>query len=579
MTRPFDRYDTFEAALANPAARTVLEELVPDLLESSMAAQLGAFPLGPFLEFALAPDETRATIVLGALESIENTAADEFDEPRQVLENTYESDAVALASASVTSPGVAWTNRSTELAFHGPSHGNPFIEVDLVVHFELDGISVRVGGFYDGDGRYLVRFLPPKSGDWRWFTESNARSLSGIEGSLTVEHAEDRGPVRVADDHHFAYASGEPFTPFGTTAYAWVHQPEGVQQRTLTSLAAAPFNKLRMCLFPKDFLYNSNEPERFVYPRAEDGSFDTERFDVEFFRVLEERIQQLGHLGIEADLILFHPYDRWGFSKLGPAVDERYLKYVVRRLAAFPTVWWSMANEYELLTTKRPPEWHRLAQIVVDEDHVGHLLSIHNWSELFDYSANWATHASLQRGDRELGKRIDEWRAKWGKPVIVDEFGYEGDLDQGWGNLTAEEVVERFWSATVRGGYLTHGETYYREDEEIFWAKGGTLSGESPARVAFLRRLVEESPTRRIDPLASDWDVPWGGVAVQYILLYFGARQPLFRIVSLPHGMTARIDVIDTWKMTIEEVPGVHEGTVRISMPARPYVALRLRRA
>ena len=101
-----------------------------------------------------------------------------------------------------------------------------------------------------------------------------------------------------------------------------------------------------------------------------------------------------GSSASEADLILFHPYDRWGFSRLGPAVDERYLRYVVRRLAAFPNVWWSMANEYELLTTKRPPEWHRLAQVVVDDDHVGHLLSIHNWSELFDYSASWATHAT-----------------------------------------------------------------------------------------------------------------------------------------------------------------------------------------
>ncbi len=37
-------------------------------------------------------------------------------------------------------------------------------------------------------------------------------------------------------------------------------------------------------------------------------------------------------LGIEADLILFHAYDRWGFSDMGRAADDRYVRY--RRRAA-----------------------------------------------------------------------------------------------------------------------------------------------------------------------------------------------------------------------------------------------------
>jgi hypothetical protein len=51
----------------------------------------------------------------------------------------------------------------------------------------------------------------------------------------------------------------------------------------------------------------------------------------------------------------------------------------------------------------------------------------------------------LQRGDYDLARKVDEWRLRWGKPVVIDEFGYDGDLDQGWGNLTSEEVVRRFW--------------------------------------------------------------------------------------------------------------------------------------
>jgi hypothetical protein len=336
-----------------------------------------------------------------------------------------------------------------------------------------------------------------------------------------------------------------------------------------------------MGLFPKSFLYNSNEPERFVFPRAEDGdSFDTTRFDLEYFRRIERRLDQLADLGIEADLILFHPYDRWGFATMGAAADDRYITYVVRRLSAFPNVWWSLANEYDLLTTKRRADWDRIAEVVRANDAVGHPLSIHNWVELFDYSAGWATHASIQGGGREMAQSVGRWRRRWpDKPILVDEFGYEGDLDQGWGNLLAEEVVRRYWDGTIGGAYLTHGETFYRDDELIFWAKGGTLIGESPARLEFLARIIAESPTGRIDPLPGDWDAASGGAAGRYVLTYFGDSRPRFRNVRVPQGLRARIEVIDTWAMTIEELPGLHEGDVRVELPARPYMAVRVREA
>lgn len=267
-------------------------------------------------------------------------------------------------------------------------------------------------------------------------------------------------------------------------------QDEALQNETVRSLRDAPFTKIRMGLFPKDFMFNANEPDLFPLVRDGKSGWDTTRFDVEYFRRLEHRIEQLDGLGIQADLILFHPYDRWGFATMNAAADDRYVSYVVRRLSAFPNVWWSMANEYDLLTTKRRADWDRLAGLVQANDPVGHPLSIHNWVELFDYTADWATHCSIQRGDYAIGEEIARWRRRWGKPVIVDEFGYEGDIDQGWGNATSEEVVRKFWAGAVRGGYLTHGETYFSDDDVLWWSKGGKCfrphprlrAGRAPAR-------------------------------------------------------------------------------------------------
>jgi uncharacterized protein DUF5605 len=160
-----------------------------------------------------------------------------------------------------------------------------------------------------------------------------------------------------------------------------------------------------------------------------------------------------------------------------------------------------------------------------------------------------------------------------GKPVVVDECTYEGDLDQGWGNITGEELVRRFWEGAVRGGYVGHGETYYSPDEVIFWAKGGALKGTSPPRIAFLRASLEDGPDDGLEPLPSNWDLPWAGIPDRYYLAYFGSSRPRFRT------FTAAGDVVrgrrhrhlehdrrDTGRNVRGEVPG---------RPPRPRVHRR----
>lgn len=59
-------------------------------------------------------------------------------------------------------------------------------------------------------------------------------------------------------------------------------------------------------------------------------TFDSNRRNPVFFRRLERRIDDLFDLGIEADLILFHPCDRWGFISMDAASDGHYLRWVHR---------------------------------------------------------------------------------------------------------------------------------------------------------------------------------------------------------------------------------------------------------
>jgi hypothetical protein len=582
----FDRRSTFGEALDNPAARAVLERLMPGFAASPMAVQFRDGRLGSLIALvpSLETPEAREQLWTELAEIGDDVQRPPYA-PAVEPDPAYEADEVVRGSATLTVPAAVTLWAPLEIRIDGPSHGNPFVDVELEAVFTRAGEDVRIGGFYDGDGVYIIRALADAEGEWSFVTRSTARSLDGLTGSATVGPPAEaaHGPVRV-DGFHFRHADGTRHRPLGTTAYAWTHQPDELQEQTLATLADAPFTKMRMCVFPKSYLYNANEPVDFPFVGSLEDGFDLERFDPAHFRRLEQRIVQLAELGIQADLILFHAYDRWGFADLGPAADDRYLRYVVRRLAGFANVWWSMANEYDLLWAKDTADWERLAAIVGEEDPFGHLNSIHNCRPFYDYSMPWITHVSVQRVDvYRTAENTDEWRERWGKPVVIDECAYEGDIDQGWGNITGEEMVRRFWEGAVRGGYVGHGETYLPsalglDDEVLWWSKGGVLHGTSPDRIRFLEQLLAEAPDGVWDPLPSDWDVPWGGVAGRVKIGYFGFNRPRFRNVMLDEGEWT-IDVIDTWNMTVERMPGTYPaGSARVELPGRQFMAVRLTR-
>jgi hypothetical protein len=561
--------------LRNSRGRAAIGRVLPHALALSHVDNLRALPVCWFAdrEPAIIADRAKEQELWRELAVIEADPAPLVEEHVDVPAAGYEGGDVPEGSAAATVPpaGSRWS--PVEIHLDGPSHGNPFTDVELTASFRLNGQQTEAGGFYDGEGRWVIRFLPQEAGTLRFITSSSARSLHGISGTVQIGEARagNHGPVRV-DGFHFVHADGSRHLPLGTTAYAWLHQPEQLRAATLRTLRDAPFTKLRMCVFPKSFPYNSNDPDLYPFARDPDGRFDWTRFDPRFFRRLEAAVADLGVLGIQADIILFHPYDRWGFADMGIAADHRYVRYLVRRLWAYPNVWWSMANEYDFVPAKQGPEWDRIGRIVAAGDPAGHPRSIHNGHLIYDHSRGWVTHASIQRST----ENTDRWRGTWKKPVIIDECGYEGNLPYGWGNLPGRELVRRFWDAAVRGGYAGHGETYYRDDEQIWWAKGGELTGEAPERIAFLRRIIEQSPGGALDPIPlGSVDVPVAGVEGQFYLLYFGFSRPLYCELPLPAG-GYRADVIDTWHMTIESSVVTSDAILRVGLGGRENLALRL---
>ncbi|MFD0043620.1 DUF5605 domain-containing protein [Pseudarthrobacter scleromae] len=570
-----------EATLAykiagHEAGIRLLRDHAPEVLEDPKLTNLHSYPLGHVLEHTalLTGTPAREALLLG-LSGIEDSPQPR--ETAQALPSRYEAPA-NTSQVQYQAETHVWDRFEIELG--GPAEGNPVVNVMLEVIFISGGQSVRVPGFYDGESVYRVRFLVPFAGLWTFQTRSNIASLNEINGSFTASEPRpgSRGIVRVANKFHFEYTDGSPYRPIGTTAYSWIHQPAELVEQTLETLADGTFNKMRMCVFPKSYYLCENEPALYPFEGDPESGFDYTRLNFRFFQHLEAMVDRLDAMGIEADLILFHGYDRWGFSSMPAESDDLYVKHVVSRLASYRNVWWSLANEFDLMPGKRANDWERYADIVQQNDPTGHLLSIHNSIQFYNHSRPWVTHCSIQQNQFYLtAEETTRWREEWQKPIVIDECVYEGNIDRRWGNITGQELTRRFWEGAIRGGYVGHSETYAHPDDILWWAKGGELHGSSPSRIKFLADVLAESPNGYLEPLPQQDKVIAAGIPDQYEIMYFGFSQPIFWHLEKATETRFTVEIIDTWNMTIKALEGTYSGRFRVDLPGNQYIALRLR--
>lgn len=201
------------------------------------------------------------------------------------------------------------------------------------------------------------------------------------------------------------------------------------------------------------------------------------------------------------------------------------------------------------------------------------------------------------------------WQKEYGKPVVYDECCYEGNLPQPWGNISGFEMVNRFWIAGVQGAYTTHGEVFLDENDILWWAKGGVLKGQSPARIAFFKNFIDSLPGQ-----PGPWDVnplegmdpamiekilnspfvtlpqkmpEWqqnsnfvketdfrGRCGSDVFLQYLGHHCNGLLHWHLPEDEHYRIEVIDVWEMTLHTVMDDASGAFDISLPGKEGIAV-----
>ncbi len=215
---------------------------------------------------------------------------------------------------------------------------------------------------------------------------------------------------------------------------------------------------------------------------------DYSTFNAAYFQHFDRLILELRRIGVQADLILFHPYDKWGYQSMPAEIDDRYLRYVIARFSAYRNVWWSLANEFDLLRAKTngrlgPLRAHPRRTTTPSTT----LRSIHYSHYQYEYGRGWCTHAGVQDSRMQLGA---QWRSDWRKPVVFDECSYEGNIASRWGNISGDAMTRRFWQAAAQGCYGGHGETYLNQQRRpvvVAWRRSARIQSRKnrlPAQAA-----------------------------------------------------------------------------------------------
>jgi hypothetical protein len=90
---------------------------------------------------------------------------------------------------------------------------------------------------------------------------------------------------------------------------------------------------------------------------------------------------------------------------------------------------------------------------------------------------------------------------------------------------------------------------------------------------------MNDRPADSVYPLHNPWNKEMQLIKDnEYYLFYFGNAQQKSARIHLPKDIKFRVELIDTWNMTIKQLDGVYSGTVEIKLPGTLWMAVRAKK-
>ncbi len=368
--------------------------------------------------------------------------------------------------------------RTVDIALHtDKNYNNPFEDVDVFGEFTSEsGKSLKILGFWDGDGNWIVRFAPTELGMWTYkitstdadnkdFTREGVVGAVPYEGDLPMYK---HGFLKISEDRtHFVHDDGAPFFWLGDTHWTFVTEerwdqsnaPQEAIDRDPAIADALRESQFRACVDKRVnqgfTVYQTNFRDGDV-----DGFFGR---NLDFMQKTDKGyLPNLPLFKENADKKMFYIADKglyhavgyaWCFDmeRMGKERFCKFAKYVAARYGALPVAW-TLAGEVpgymgDKEATAR--EWAEVAREGRRWSAYKNLMSAHlacdrpfpvlyTDEDWFDFAMSQAGH-----GDFDMSPQmyLDFVRDYKGHPVLESEATYEG--------ATSNEYVSRIIGADM----------------------------------------------------------------------------------------------------------------------------------
>ncbi len=328
---------------------------------------------------------------------------------------------------------------------------NPFQEVDVFGVFTgPSGQSLRLLGFWDGDGTWVVRFAPTAVGTWTYQIESTDPQNEDFSVSGTVECVPYTGELamyrhgflKVSEDgDYLEHADGTPFFWLGDTHWTFV-----TEERFDESNCPDYESQFKACVDKrveqKFNVYQCNFRDGNVdghFGRNLDMMQKTENGYLPNLEIFHENVDKKMNYLADCGLLIAVGY-AWCYDMERHEAEryQNFAKYTAARYGAYPVVW-TLAGELPGYTgdlAENVRLWNLVAQECEKWNGYGNLQSVHlacsrpfprvyekeSW---FDFAMSQAGHGDMDMS-QEMYAQFKEMYA--GHPVLESEATYEGAM-------------------------------------------------------------------------------------------------------------------------------------------------------
>jgi len=339
---------------------------------------------------------------------------------------------------------------------------------------------VRVPAFYDGDRIWRARIYITEPGRWRFSCDAPAFAPSAGEFTATDSQLRGRLTPHVRNPRHWQTDDGRWFLNLNDTAYFLLSSHDGASQPVSDSDMQAYVRDLEARGVTSVRSFVTSGPRGFL---AQDGTdrhrwhdlFLDEKLELMDLAELQTTDRRLAwmldnHPEMYVQLILFPLGSRYGkddsfWAGLTPPQKERVMRHLVARYAAFPQIFWLIANDvhYGPKFPNNNAFVREVGAYFQTHDPWRHPLSTGHARRVTFFFGNedWATYIHLEDEADLTAAKLELYR-DIAKPVFLGEDRYEQDHGPSRDPADMRYFQRRlFWAWLLSGGSANYGSRWW----------------------------------------------------------------------------------------------------------------------